>query len=320
MRAAVCDRYGPPDVVEVRDVDDPVVGDGDVLIEAVAGTVDVADARIRALRVPRGLSVPVRLQMGLTRPKHPILGLVVAGQVAAVGSAVTRFRVGDRVVASRGFRYGCHAERVVVAEDGAIAALPDSVSPEDAVAVVFGGTTALYFLGRAGLGRGDSVLVNGASGAVGTMAVQIARHLGAKVTGVCSAANAQLVGDIGADRVIDYATEDFTRDGHRYDVIMDCHGNAPYPRAKGSLAPGGRFVMIIAGLPQMIAATWQKPVIGPSDGGKALSAAHLEMLVALLDAQELTPVVDMTVPLDRIVEAHRRVDSGHKVGSIVLTF
>lgn len=320
MRAAVCERYGPPEVVEVREVDDPVPADDEVLVEAAATTVDVADVRLRAMRVPPGLGVPTRLKMGVTRPKHQILGLVTAGRVGAVGAAVTRFAVGDRVVASRGFVFGGHAERVAVPESGAIAAVPDTVGFEEAAAVVFGGTTALHFLGRADIQPGESVLVNGASGAVGTMAVQIAKQRGAEVTGVCSAGNAPLVREIGADHVIDYASEDIAGGDRRYDVIMDNHGSAPYARMKGSLAPGGRFVMIIGDLRQMIAATWQKAVIGPDDKGQALSAGNLAALMGMVEAGDLKPVVDATMPLDRIVDAHRRVDGGHKVGSIVLTF
>ena len=214
----------------------------------------------------------------MTGPKQPVLGFDTAGQVEAVGSAVTRFRPGDRVLASRGFDFGCHADRVVVGEQGAIAPIPDGLTSQDAVALSFGGTTARYFFERGRLAAGESVLINGASGAVGTMAVQLAKHLGAEVTGVCSGANAELVASLGADHVIDHTAEDFTRNGRRYDVIMDNHGNAPYSRVKGSLAPGGRFLMVVGDLWQMIAASRQKAVIGgtPPDAcdlGRELSGA-----------------------------------------------
>jgi NADPH:quinone reductase-like Zn-dependent oxidoreductase len=269
--------------------------------------------------VPRGLGVPVRLKVGMTRPKQPVFGFDVAGRVEAVGSAVTRFRPGDRVLASRGLDLGCHAERVAVREGG-IAPIPDTVTSQDAVALSFGGTTAGYFFERGRLTAGETLLINGASGAVGTMAVQLARQLGAEVTGVCSGANAELVAGLGADHVIDHTAEDFTRNGRRYDVIMDNHGNAPYGRVKGSLAPGGRFLMVIGGLWQMIAASRQKAVIGGTPDDDATWADSYRALLSLAEGGEVRPVIDSVVPFERIVEAHRRVDTGHKVGSLVLTF
>ncbi|HMG41909.1 MAG TPA: NAD(P)-dependent alcohol dehydrogenase [Acidimicrobiales bacterium] len=317
MKAAVIERYGPPEVVQIKDVPTPVPADDEVLVESYAVTVNSGDARVRALRVPRGVSPMMRLRLGFTGPRQPVMGFEVAGRVEAVGSAVTTFQPGDRVVASRGFKFGCHAEHVAVAEDGLIARIPDSLSYEDAVALCFGGTTSLIFFGMGKLAEGETLLVNGASGAVGTMAVQIAKHLGAEVTGVCSGANAELVKGLGADHVVDYTAEDFTRSGRRYDVIMDNHGNAPYSRVKGSLAPGGRFLQVIADLPQMIAATWQKPVIG---GSPKVTADLFRTLMSLGESGELKAVIDTVLPFSQIVEAHRRVDTGHKVGSVVLTF
>jgi NADPH:quinone reductase-like Zn-dependent oxidoreductase len=320
MKAAVCTRYGPPEVVQIQELPTPVPADDEVLIEAETTTVNSGDARIRALRVPRGMRVALRLKVGVTGPKQPVLGFDTAGRVEAVGSAVTRFRPGDRVLASRGFDFGCHADRVVVGEQGAIAPIPDGLTSQDAVALSFGGTTARYFFERGRLAAGESVLINGASGAVGTMAVQLAKHLGAEVTGVCSGANAELVASLGADHVIDHTAEDFTRNGRRYDVIMDNHGNAPYSRVKGSLAPGGRFLMVIGDLWQMIAASRQKAVIGGTPPDDMTWAESYRALVALAEGGELRPVIDSVLPFDRIVDAHRRVDTGHKVGSLVLTF
>lgn len=317
MKAAVIERYGPPEVVRIKDVPTPVPADDEVLVESHAVTVNSGDARVRALRVPRGVSPLMRLRLGFRGPRQPVMGFEVAGRVEAVGSAVTAFAPGDRVVASRGFKFGCHAEHVVVAEDGLIARIPDSLGYEDAVALCFGGTTALIFFGMGKLAEGETLLVNGASGAVGTMAVQIAKHLGAEVTGVCSGANSELVKSLGADHVVDYTVEDFTRNGRRYDVIMDNHGNAPYSRVKGSLAPGGRFLQVIADLPQMIAAAWQKPVVG---GSPEVTVDLFRTLMSLGESGELKPVVDTVLPFSQIVEAYRRVDTDHKVGSVVLTF
>lgn len=317
MRAAVCERYGPPEVVQIKEVATPVPADREVLVRAGATTVNIGDARLRALRVPRGLSLLVRLRAGVTKPRQPILGFETAGQVEAVGAAVTNFRPGDRVVASRGFKLGCHAEFVTVDAQEAIARIPEELSYPDAVSLCFGGTTALYFFRRGKLAAGEKVLINGASGAVGTMAVQLAKHTGAEVTAVCSGANADLVRSLGADHVIDYTAEDFTRNGRHYDVIMDNHGNAPYSRVKGSLAPGGRLLLVIGDLWQMLAATRQKAVIG---GTTSIRTEDYQTLLSLAARGELKSVIDTTLPFAQIVEAYRRVDSGHKVGSVVLTF
>jgi len=223
-------------------------------------------------------------------------------------------------VASREFEFGCHAEYATVAEHGTIAAIPDQLSSQDAVAVLFGGLTALHYFRLGNLTADDSVLINGASGAVGTMAVQLAKHLGAEVTAVCSGANADLVEGLGADHVIDYTTEDFTGDGRRYDVIMDNHGNAPYSRVKGSLQPGGRFLMVIGNLWQMLAASRNKAVISASDNDAAVSGDNFRTLMSLAASGAVKPVIDSVLPFEQIVRAHRRVDSGRKVGSVVLTF
>jgi NADPH:quinone reductase-like Zn-dependent oxidoreductase len=244
----------------------------------------------------------------------------MAGQVEAVGGAVTRFQPGDRVVASRGFDFGCHAEYVTVAEQGDIATIPEHLDYQDAVALCFGGTTSLIFFRLGRLAAGETVLINGASGAVGTMAVQLAKHLGAEVTAVCSAANAELVGGLGADHVIDYRTTDFTRNGQRYDVIMDNHGSAPYARVKDSLQPGGRFLMVVGDLWQMLAASRQKAVISAGRSDASKTADHYRTLMSLAGQGALRPVIDSVLPFAQIVEAHRRVDGGHKVGSVVLTF
>jgi NADPH:quinone reductase-like Zn-dependent oxidoreductase len=317
MKAAVCESYGPPEVVQIRELSTPAPASDEVLIRAGAATVNSGDARVRALRVPRGLGPAVRLRFGLTKPRQPVFGFDVAGEIEAVGAEVTRFRPGERVVASRDLKLGCHAEYVTVAEQGAIARIPDTLSDVDAVALCFGGSTALHFFDRGALRAGERVLINGASGAVGAMAVQLAKHRGAEVTAVCSSANADLVTSLGADQVVDYTIDDFTRTGQRYDVIMDNHGNASYSRVKGSLKPGGRVLMVNGDLWPMIAAAWQKAVIS---GTASISAAHLENLISLGEQGAIKPVIDSVVPFAQIVDAHRRVDGGHKVGSVVLSF
>jgi NADPH:quinone reductase-like Zn-dependent oxidoreductase len=317
MKAAVYERYGPPEVVQIRDVPMPVPKPGELLVESHATTVNSGDARVRALRVPRGMSALVRLAMGVTRPRRPVLGFEVAGRVTEVASGVTDFQVGDRVVASRGFKFGCHAEYVTVAHDGQVARIPDHVSSHEAVALCFGGSTALHFFERAKLTADDSILINGASGAVGTLAVQLAKHRGAEVTAVCSSANVDLVRELGADHVIDYTTQDFTQNRQRYDVIMDTHGNAPYARVQASLKPGGRFLMVVGDLFQTVASTWQRATIG---GTGNVTGETYRTLMSLAEQGVLKAVIDTVLPFGQIVEAHRRVDGGHKVGSIVLSF
>lgn len=317
MKAAVQVRYGPPEVVKIKEVPKPEPADNDVLVKTRATTVNSGDARIRAMRVPRGMSLGVRVAFGFTKPRKSIFGFEVAGEVEEVGASVTRFQPGDRVVASHGFKFGCHAEYVAVAEDKEIVKIPDSLGYQDAVALLFGGSTSLLFFEKGKLTAGETILINGASGAVGTMAVQLAKHLGAEVTAVCSGANAEFVKSLGADHVVDHTKEDFTSNGNRYDVIMDNHGNAPYARIKGSLKPGGRFLMVVGDLPQTIAGMWQKATIG---GSPAVTAETYGTLLSLAEEGKLKPVIDTVLPFDEIVEAHRRVDGGHKVGSVVLTF
>lgn len=320
MKAAVYERYGPPEAVEIREVPTPVPGHNEILVRMRAASVSSGDTRSRALRVPRGVSLLARTSLGLTRPKRPILGFDMAGDVAAVGSKVTRFRVGDRVAASAGFAYGCHAEYRTFAEGGAVAIIPAGVSYEAAVAALFGGGTALEFLKRGKLAPGEAILVNGASGAVGSAAVQIAKVMGAEVTGVASGANADLVRSLGADHVVDYTREDFAAGGKSWDVIMDTIGNARYGRVKGALRPGGRLLMVIADLTQMLAAPFQKGVVGSAAADTDLfNAAAFDHLLSLVADGKFTPVIDSTYPLEDIVAAHRRADTGRKRGSVLVT-
>jgi NADPH:quinone reductase-like Zn-dependent oxidoreductase len=319
MRAAVIERYGPPEVVVLREMPKPVPGDDDILVRIHAVTVNSGDARVRALRVPGGMGFAMRLSLGFNGPKQPISGFEGAGEVEAVGRNVTKFKPGDRVVGSHGFKFGLHAEYVTFAETGALAVIPDGLSYEHAVAVMFGGMTAVMFFRKCGLKAGESILINGASGAVGTMAVQIAKHMGAEVTGVCGTKNAELVRSLGADHVIAYDREDFTKNGKTYDVIMDNHGNAPFSRVKGSLKPGGRFLLVIfENLWEFIAAKWTKQVIEAQESDNAMTSETAAYLLDLTARGVIRPVIDSTFPFEQIVEAHRRVDSGHKAGSVVV--
>ncbi len=264
----------------------------------------------------------MRLAMGWNGPRQPVLGTECAGVVAAVGSGVTRFRVGDAVVAFPGASMGAHAAYVCVPEDGPVAPKPASLPWTEAAALLFGGTTALHYLRHAArVQPGERVLVLGASGAVGVAAVQVARHLGAEVTAVCSAANADLVRSLGATRVIDYQAEDFTRSDARWDVVMDCVGATDYARCGRVLAPGGRLLRVVCDLAGLLAAPFQ----GRRAGHRVIAGVAAERpedvreLVVLAEQGAYRAVIDRVVPLGRIAEAHARVDSGRKRGSVVVT-
>ena len=321
MKAAVYEKYGPPDVVELREVEKPTPKDNEVLIRIHATTVTSGDWRVRSLNLPAGFGLLGRLVFGITRPRQPILGSELAGKIEARGKSVSKFKVGDEVFAFDGARMGCHAEYKCVAEDGALAPKPPNLTYEEAAALAFGGSTALDFFNRAKLKRENKVLVNGASGAVGTAAVQLAKHFGANVTGVCSTANLELVRSLGATPVIDYTQEDFTQNGETYDVIVDTVGTAPFSRSKGSLKERGRLLLVLAGLPDILWIPWvsitssKKVIAGPASS----RAEDLRFLAGLAEAGEFKPVIDRRYPFEQIAEAHSYVDTGRKKGNVVIT-
>ena len=320
MRAAVYHRFGGPDTVHIEEVPRPPVGPDDVLIRVHASTVSVADHRARSREVPRGLGLLAAMGIGLFRPKHPVLGFDAAGVVETIGSRVERFRTGDEVIAMTGGQFGGHAEYARVPQGAAIAHKPRNMPFEDAVTLVFGGLTARGFVKQASLAPGAAVLVNGASGAVGTAAVQLAKHAGAYVTGVCSAANRELVTSLGADRVIDYTTADFTAEPAAYDVIVDCVGNAPFERVRHLLKPGGALLLVITDLPGLLRAPLRSRRTGhvvTADVGKP-TAEDLAFLVDLAEAGAYRAVRDRTYGLADVAEAHRYVDTGRKRGNVVL--
>lgn len=321
MKAVVCERYGPPEVLQLQEIAKPVPGDHEVLIKVRATTVTAGDWRVRSLTMPAGFGFVARLVLGYSKPRQPVLGSELAGDIEAVGKAVSQFKAGDRVIAFSGARMGCHAEYKCMPADGALALKPLNLDYEEAAAISFGGTTALDFFRRGKLQRGESVLVNGASGGVGTAAVQLARHFGAEVTGVCSGANLELVKSLGAAHVIDYTQADFTRNGKTYDVIVDTAGTAPFSRCQHALKAGGRLLLVLSGLPEMLRAPWvsltsdKKVIAGPA----AERAEDLRFLAALAEAGNYKPVIDRRYPFEQITEAHRYVDSGRKRGNVVIT-
>jgi NADPH:quinone reductase-like Zn-dependent oxidoreductase len=320
MTSAVYRRFGAPEVVRLEQRPLPSPKPGEVLIRVHASTVSVADHRSRARDVPAGLGLVAAIGIGLFRPKHPILGMDAAGVVEAVGAGVTDFAPGDRVIAAMGDAFGGHAEYVCVPADGAITRAPTTMSFEEAVTLVFGGITVQGFFAQVSIGPGTSVLINGASGAVGTAAIQLAKHLGAVVTAVTSHGNAALVSSLGADRVIDYMRHDFTAGGDTYDVIVDCVGNAPFDRVERSIAPGGALLLVVGDLRSMLRSRGQSRRSGKLvtwNVGKP-GADALAHLVSLADSGRYLAVIDRTFDLADIVDAHRYVDTGRKRGNVVL--
>jgi len=321
MRAAVYSRYGPPDVVQIEDVEKPVPGDNEVLVRISATTVCAADWRFR-----KADPVFVRLMNGLGRPKKiRILGMEFAGTVESTGKAVTRFAEGDEVFGGTGFKFGAHAEYACLPEDGALAMKPVHMTLEEAAAVYFGGATVVSFLGRGTIQTGQKVLIYGASGSVGTFAVQFAKHFGAHVTGVCSTPNLELVKSLGADEVVDYTREDFSRAGRVYDVVVDTVGKSGFRRSMKSLKHGGLYFQIgYSGLPSMLGSNLGKMWTSITGAAKVNSgvtrdnAGDLTLLKGLLDAGKLRTVIDRRYTLEQIAEAHRYVEAGHKKGNVVI--
>ena len=322
MKAAIVTRYGAPDVVQIRDIATPRAKPGQVVVRQHATTVNSGDSRIRSARMPPGFGLILRLVFGFTGPRQPILGICVAGEVAEVGPGVTSAKPGDRVLATTGFAMRAHAEYVAV-KANRLVALPAGLSMAEAAALPFGTLTALYYLrDRARVQSGESVLVIGASGAVGAAAVQLARHYGAKVTAVCSAANEGLVRSLGAEAVIDYRQQDFRTSGQRFDVIVDCVGDATAENCRASLVPGGRLCLVIASLAYQLTAAWHSRRMGVKviAGVGSEAPADLALLADLAATGALRPHIGATFPFARIAEAHALAETGHKRGNTVITF
>lgn len=297
----VCTGYGPPEVLQLRDMPKPVPKSSEICIKIVATAVTASDSIVRASSLPFAYRLVMRVVVGITRPRNPILGLVLAGEVESVGREVTRFKPGSQVCAFTEFRFGAYAEYACLPEEAIVALKPSNLSHEQAAAIPYGGLLALYFLKKASLKSGHRVLVYGASGAIGTSAIQLAKFFGAEVTGVCSTANLDLVQSLGADAVIDYTRGDFTKNGVRYDLILNAVGKRKAMlQCEGSLAPNGRHITV-------------------DDGTPRFQAADLVFLTGLVEDGKLKPVIDRTYPLEQIVEAHRYVDKGHKKGNVVIT-
>jgi NADPH:quinone reductase-like Zn-dependent oxidoreductase len=320
MKAYVYRRYGGPEVLELVDLPKPTPKDDEVLVRILATTVTAGDWRVRTLDVPRGLGLIARLMLGVTRPRQPILGTELAGTIETIGNKVTRFRPGDAVFAFPGLGMRCHAEYRTIAETGPIVLKPDNLSFEEAASLPFGGSTALDFLRRAGIRAGDKMLVIGASGAVGTALVQLARHFGASVTGVTSAGNLDLVASLGADRVIDYGKQDFLESPETYDLIADTVGATSFARCKHALREKGRLLKVAGGLSDLFSPLWasmtgNKRVIA---GQAEERPEYVQQLADLAKAGALRPVIDRRYDFAQMAEAHAYVETRLKRGSVVV--
>jgi NADPH:quinone reductase-like Zn-dependent oxidoreductase len=308
MRAVVCTRYGGPDVLEVREVERPSPRDDEVCIRVMATAVTASDIFIRSSDVPLRVRIPMRLMLGVTRPRRPIIGLVLAGEVASVGRGVTRFEPGDQVYGLTGFGLGAYAEYKCMSETdskrGCLALKPENLTCEEATVAAYGGLLALQYMGRGDVQRGQRVLVYGASSTSGTTAVQWARHLGAEVTGVCGTANLDLVRSLGATTVIDYTQTDALAPGDSYDFVLDAVGKAKTSRLKESCR---------ASVPSRHA------YVSIDDGALKLDSERLTAMRVLVEAGHIRPVVDRSYALEDIVAAHRYVEQGHKRGGVAVT-
>jgi len=311
MKAIVCTKYGPPEVLQLKEVEKPVPNDNEVLIKIHAASATVSDSLVRSGKVNYLLWLPMRIFVGFKRPRRPILGLELAGEVEQIGNNVKRFKIGDNVFAFTGKRFGAYAEYTCLPEDGVympgdciVALKPSNLTFEEAAASPTRGTLALHFLKNGNVQTGQKILIYGASGGVGTFAVQIAKHFGAKVTGVCSTSNLELVKSLGADEVIDYTKEDPTKISEHYDLIFDAVGKRKSSKFKSqckkALTPNGKYISV-------------------DDGTPKIGIECLLLLKELIETGKIKPVIGKSYPLDQIVEAHKYVDSGHKKGNLTIT-
>jgi NADPH:quinone reductase-like Zn-dependent oxidoreductase len=320
MKAIVYEKYGPPEVLQLKEIKKPVPKEDEVRIKIHATSVTKYDCWVRSCTAPPGFGLLMRVASG-RKPKHPILGTELAGEIETVGVDVSRLKLGDQVFGYPGMNLGAYAEYICLPES-AVAVKPTNVTYAEAAAVLQGGLTALFFLRKGQIQRGDKVLIFGASGGVGSYAVQLAkRHFGAEVTGVCSTTKLAFVKSLGADQVIDYTKDDFTQNGRVYDIIFDTVGKTSVSRTKKSLKKHGFYLLATFGLPMLVQLLWfsktgsQKFVFGTLEE----KTEDLILLKELIEAGVINPVIDRCYPLVQAAEAHRYVEAGRKKGGVVIT-
>jgi len=315
MKAIELTKYGAPENLQMKEVEKPLPKENEILIKIHATSVSSGDARMR-----RADPFIIRLIFGLKRPRKSVLGVVVAGEIEAIGKNVSNYKIGDQVFGSSGMSFGAHAEYVSVPEDAVLALKPTNMTYEEAAAIPFGGTASLHFLRIANIQPGQKVLIYGASGALGTMAVQLARNYGAEITAVCSTSNIELMKSLGADKVIDYTQEDFTLNGEKYDVIFDTIGKSSFRKAMKSLNKDGQLLLASAGIGTMIVGSITSKFISKKivSGVIKETIEDMNFFKQLIEESKLKAVIDRTYPLEQIAEAHTYVDKGHKKGNVVI--
>lgn len=316
MKAIVYEQYGPPEVLHLKEVEKPTPKDNEILVRIIATAVNIADVRLR-----KADPWAVRLFFGLTKPKKSILGGVFSGEIVEIGKSVAQFKVGDKIFGSTGMNFGAYAEYICLPEDGIFSIKPDKISHEQAATIPFGGTTALHFLKKANIKPGQKVLIYGASGAVGTAAVQLAKYFGAEVTGVCSTSNIEMLKSIGADKVIDYTKEDFTKTGEKYDVIFETVNKLSFSNSIKSLKKQGTLILSASAFSGMLQGLWSSITSGRKviTGLISQKGADIIFLKELIEKGRYKAVVDRSYPLEQMVEAHRYVEQGHKKGNVSIT-
>ncbi len=323
MKAIIWTKYGPPEVLQLQEVEKPAPKDNEILIKIFATSVSSGDVRMRSFEsIPPLPWLPFRLAVGLFKPRKKIMGFALAGEVESVGKDVKLFKPGDQVFGSAGFGGGTYAQYITMPEKSVLALKSADMTYEEAAAISFGGMTVLHFLRKGKIQAGNKVLIYGASGSLGTYAVQLAKHFGAEVTGVSSAANLELVRSLGADHVIDYTKEDFSQSGETYDIIFDTVGMSPFSGSVRSLNKKGYYLRAVhMTLSPILQGLWTSLTSGKNVIGGVASekSEDLVFLRELIETGKLKPVIDRTYPLEEMAEAHRYVDTGRKKGNVVIT-
>jgi len=323
MKAIVHTKYGPPDELQLLEVEKPVPGDNEVLIKIHATTVTTTDCNARNFTfVPQSFMFFARIMFGFKKPRIKILGIDLAGEIEAIGKDVKLFKAGDQVFGSPGTKFGGHAEYCCVPENGALAIKPADLSWEKAAAISLAGNTALFFIrDLAKIQSGQKILIHGASGAIGTYAVQLAKYYGAEVTGVCSTTNAEMVKSLGAEKVIDYTIEDFTKSDEKYDFVFNVVGKTTFSQCKGILKPKGIYLDNMMEVKDFLKVLWTSIVGGKKiKGGVSTERAeNLKFFIELIESGKLKPVIDRSFPIEKTAEAFHYVEQGHKKGNVIIT-